>query len=113
MDRLEQKLRHDIVEYGWHVLNVVAGERAPFSYSIGFYYTLDHPEIAILGLPADKAHKLINLVGEEVRDGARFAAGAVSSTLLRGYDCTFRQVPRSAYQDYFGRAIDFYEGTSG
>jgi hypothetical protein len=107
MDTIERKLREDVEEYGWHVN---AGERAPFSYSIGIYHRLGHPEIAILGLPPDTAQQLINEVGEQVRQGKRFANGAVSPDFLQKYDCTFRELPRRVYEDYFGRAIDFYAG---
>ena len=111
MDRLERKLRTDVEEYGWHVLNVFSEDGGPaFSYSIGLFHTLDHPEIFIIGLPSRIAHPLINSVGEVIRAGRKLEAGEVNSDLLAGHDCTFREVPRHAFEEYFGRAIDFYEG---
>ena len=110
-DRFERKLRTDVEQNGWHVLNVFAEDGVPpFSYSIGLYQTLGHPEIFIAGLPSRVADPLIHSVGEEIRAGRSFEAGEVNSDLLRGHDCAFRPVPRHAYQEYFGRAIDFYDG---
>jgi len=111
MDRLERKLRADVKKYGWHVLNVFSDEGGPgWSYSVGLYHTLRHAEIVIIGLPSGIAHQLINDAGSQVREGESFADGTLSTELLQGYSCTFRSVPRSVHESYFGRAIDFYDG---
>ena len=94
MDRLERRLRADVKKYGWHVLNVFSNEGGPgWSYSVGLYHTLRHPEIAIIGLPPGVAHQLINDAGNQVRDGEHFVDRAVSAELLKGYSCTFQSVP--------------------
>lgn len=113
MDALELKLRQDIDNYGWHVLNVFPGESAPgFSYSVGLFRTLGHPEIVIIGLSPQIRHQLINLVGEKIRGGSHFGDGTISSEILKDYDCIFKEVPLHVYEDFFGRAIDFYQGES-
>lgn len=86
-----------------------AGKWPVFSYSVGLFHTLEHPEIVIIGLSQHIGHKLINDVGEKVLGGSRFEDGMISSELLKGYDCTFKEVPLHVYEEYFGRAIDFYE----
>lgn len=111
MDKVEQKLRQDVEEYGWHVLNVFPEADSPgWSYSTGLFHTFKHPEIVIVGLPSDTAHSVINSVGDAIRAGQRFEEGTVSSEFLDGYDCIFKQVPVEVYADHFGRAIDFYDG---
>jgi len=111
-DAIEQKLRQDVEEYGWHVLNVFPqGSAAPgWSYSTGLFHSLSHPEIVIFGLSSDTRHSIINEVGDAVRGGQRFEEGTLSSEFLEGYDCLFKRVPVHLYETYFGRAIDFYQG---
>lgn len=113
MDAIESKLRADIESYGWHVLNVLPeGDHPPHSYSVGLFSTFGHPEIVIVGLPADTAHRLINDIGEEVRDGASFEAGCRYGHILDGYDVMFVRVEPELYDDHFGRAIDYYEAAT-
>jgi hypothetical protein len=101
----------DIAEYGWSVMKVAADGSDPnFAYSIGMERTLGHPEIIIVGLPLDIAHRLINDVGEAVKNGKRYSAGAVSDEFLEGFDVTFRHVPEYQYRAYLGWGSRVYGG---
>jgi len=111
MDAAEQKLVSDVETHGWHVMNVMEDEEGPgFAYSIGLTRSLGHPEILVVGLPRDTMHSLINLVGEEVRQGGAFKAGATYEQLLEGYHATFRAIPKDQYRNYLGFARWFYDG---
>jgi hypothetical protein len=57
-------------------------------------------------------HRLINDVGERVRDGMRYSAGELSNEFLEGYDVTFRAVPTFQYTGHLGWAIWLYGGAS-
>jgi len=68
----------NIKKYGWNVTNVFAseGETGPeWSYSTGLYHSFQHAEIAVFGLKIENMHKIINNIGEAVKNGARFEAG--------------------------------------
>jgi hypothetical protein len=109
MDKIESKLRADIEQYGWHVVNVLAEKkRPPHTYSIGLFATFEHPEIVVVGLPADTAQRLINNIADEIRDGNVFEAGTAYDDILTGYDVTFVSVAPKHYAAHFGRAIDYY-----
>ncbi len=109
MADLQIKLRRDVDEVGWHVLNVFALDDQPLhSYSVGLYQNYNHPEIVIVGLQSKTAHTLINDVGAQIRKGRVYASGDRSSEFLNGYDVAFISVTDALYQDYFGQAIDFY-----
>ena len=111
MDNIESKIRSDIKQFGWHVMNVLPeGERPPHSYSIGLFATFGHPEIAVAGLPAQTARQFINTLGDEIRDGATFEAGSRYDQIIEGYEVMFLQVAPEFYEDNFGRAIDYYKG---
>jgi hypothetical protein len=113
VDSLDRKVRREVEQYGWHVLNVIPeGEHAPHSYSIGLFATFKHPEIVIIGLPADTAHRFINNIAEEIKDGGTFAADSRHDHLMEGYDVAFVRVEDAAYPEYFGRAIEYYGGVA-
>jgi hypothetical protein len=110
MDEHEAQLVADIDRFGWTVMKVSNDAGPNFAYSIGIFQTLKHPEIIMFGLALDTMHTIINDVGEHVRKGARFEAGATSSDFLEDFDVTFRTVPRHQYAGHLGWATWLYHG---
>ena len=99
----------DVATYGWTVMRVTADGPGPdFAYSIGMVQTLDHPEMLIVGLPLDTAHRLINDVGASIKSGQRYSAGEISDEFLEGYAVTFRAVPKHQYAAYLGWGMRYY-----
>jgi hypothetical protein len=82
----------------------------PFAYSVGLYRTFGNPEVIVLGLDLDLMHRMINMIGEEVRRGRRFADGGAASGILEGYDVRFHAVARRHYPEHFGYTHWFYKG---
>lgn len=102
----------NIKKYGWNVTNVFAseGETGPeWSYSTGLYHSFQHAEIAVFGLKIENMHKIINNIGEAVKNGARFEAGNEYHDIFARIGCRFQSVPRAHYKEYFGWGIWFYE----
>jgi hypothetical protein len=84
-DRVLAELVGLIERYGWAVRHVGAGAEpgeAAFSYTVGLT-GLGHPEVVITGMPFDSSQAFLNLIGDEVRQGRRFAAGLVTEELTR------------------------------
>ena len=107
----EGKLHSDVEEFGWHVVLIPEDDEGPaFAYSVGLFENLGHPEIVVLGLDLDVMHRLINLIGEEVKRGRRLADGEVVSGILDGYDVRFLDVARRHYPERFGYARRYYKG---
>jgi hypothetical protein len=107
----ERKLASDVEEFGWHVILIPEDEEGPaFAYSVGLFKSFDHPEVVAFGLDLDVMHRLIMLIGEEVRRGRRFAGGETVSGILEGYDVRFVDVARRHYPEYLGAGSRFYEG---
>lgn len=75
---------------------------------IHLYEEFHHPEIVIFGLDPVIMHRLINDVGNQVRNGARYSDGEVSCELLEGYPCAFRLVNPLRYRETRGWAVWFY-----
>jgi hypothetical protein len=107
----EAKIVSDIEAVGWHVVLIPEDEEGPsFAYSIGLFRTFGHPEVIVLGLDPDLMHPMINLIGDQVRQGHRFADGEAASGILDGYDVTFRSVARRHYPEHFGYAHWYHKG---
>jgi hypothetical protein len=85
-------------------------EGPAFAYSIGLFKSFGHPEVIVFGLDVDLMHRMINLIGEEVRQGRRFADGDSASGILEGYDVRFLNVASRHYYEHFGYARWFYNG---
>jgi hypothetical protein len=111
-DEAERKVASDVEAFGWHVLLVPEDDEGPpFGYTIGLFKTFGHPEVAVFGLlDPETLHSLLNILGESVRQGRRYADGASGSGIIEGFDVRFREVPRAAYAEHFGYASRFYEG---
>ena len=75
-------LRRVIDRFGWAVLH--GGGSSPgdprYSYTVGLA-AWQHPEVIVVGLPFQAGETYLNLVGEAVREGARFTTGAATTAL--------------------------------
>jgi hypothetical protein len=112
MDKGDKKLLEDIKTHGWHVLKVFDenGALPNFAYSVGAYHSFNQPEIILFGLGLDDMHEILNEVVEAMKAGKRILPDKGYSDFLDGYDCVFRSVKRSRYEEYLGYANWFYKG---
>lgn len=79
VDRLCARVR----EHGQAVVAVPADEHGPaFAYTVGLPHTAGAPELAMLGLPIQVMHTLLNGVAARVRVGAEAADGTRVDGLL-------------------------------
>jgi hypothetical protein len=110
VDKGDAKVLSDINQFGWHIVLVQEDEKGPgFAFSIGLYQNYKHPEIIIVGLRPDTMHRMINVVGEEIKKGRRFENGKDYSDILEGFKCNFRLVLKHNYKDYLGYALWYYK----
>ncbi|WP_236831364.1 DUF4262 domain-containing protein [Blastococcus sp. KM273128] len=80
-DQVLGDLRRVVDTFGWAVLHGGGTPGEPrYSYTVGLA-AWEHPEIVVVGLPFPAAEKYLNLVGEAVRAGARFAPGTATTAL--------------------------------
>lgn len=103
-----------IQDHGWFVLKVPEDVEGPgFAFTVGLWANYQHPELIIVGLNLDVMHQILNLAGNEVRDGRqRFKAGQLTSELIEGYPCAFAEVALEVYKDYLGYAQWLYRHES-
>lgn len=94
---------------GWYLTSVAEGShRPPFAYTIGLHRNFEHPEILILGLPAELSKTMLDIIGREVGAGGKYDSSEAYRDVLRGYACRFRPVAREAYGAFLKTAVDFY-----
>ena len=68
-----KKILDDVKAFRWHVMKVLEDNKGPgLAYTIGLQHSLQHPELNIVGLPADLSHLTLNIAGQAKR-GERFS----------------------------------------
>jgi hypothetical protein len=111
MDPGDQKLLDDVSTHGWHVIRVLEDQVGPgFAYTIGLFKNYGHPEVIAFGLPPERLHGLLNLVGDDAKAGGHRGPGDVSAEFIEGYPCSFIEFPATAFREYLGYALWFYSG---
>jgi len=100
--RIVQKIRGNIRQYGWAVQGVMAEpDGAPgFCYSIGFTETFGHPEVYTVGFHMDLCLGLINEVGELLKKGYEFRSSVLCDRVIRDFDVAFRPLVPASLSDY-------------
>ncbi|MCG8463819.1 MAG: DUF4262 domain-containing protein [Xanthomonadales bacterium] len=101
-----------IKQYGWHRLSVFDpnGEKENFSYTIGLEESYSHPEVIVFGLPHEVAHSILWQVVNEIKSGRVFELNKRQADILDDdLDVLFKPLINSAYDEYLGTAIDYYE----
>jgi hypothetical protein len=112
-DAPEQKLLHDVAEFGWHCIKIMEDDGRPsWAFSIGLYETWGHPELVLFGLNGDTAHRIMGIVAEGLAKGNRPTLSAPTEDLLCGYACHYVRVPQNQYAEHVGFALWYYEGAN-
>lgn len=114
MDKREEKILHNVEEYGWQVCHIfdADGNEPYFSYTLGLYETFGHPELIVIGQKRELCQTILNNLGEHIKDGDKFVAGQACENILEGYVCHLVEVAKIHFDEYVGQAIDFYGGSN-
>jgi hypothetical protein len=108
---MEDEVRHNIEEFGWHVMMVDSDEEGPgFVYTIGLWKTLQVPELICVGLKLDVMHAMVNELGERRRKGEIVVPGEPVQGLVSNFPCVLKTMAMKHYEAYLGYAIWYYDG---
>jgi hypothetical protein len=111
LDDNDRQLLGDVEEHGWHVVLIADEDSVPgWAFSVGLFQTFRHPEITVFGLPVELAHHVINGIGEDIKNGKPFKAGAQYPDILEGVECAIRHVEPIWYRPFLGYATWYYHG---
>lgn len=108
----DSRIAGNVTDHGWHAMGVGAEGEAPadWAYSIGLWHTLRSPEVCLFGLRIETMMTIVNIAGQEVRDGRPLELGQVRGDILDDYPVAVRDVHPSWQRDFFGAGTDFYQG---
>lgn len=109
----ERKLFKDHIDsYGSHLLYVFdpEGIESSFGYSVGIFERFNHSEIFVNGLKQELTFRILQNYTIDVHNGNRFAINKWYDDIIGNYACFFINVPETKYEDFFGKALDYYCG---
>lgn len=102
-----------IDKFGWHVMNVenTDGQEGPtFSYSTGIFEHYGKPELIVFGLKKELRQSVINLYGEDIRNGTRgFTNEHYYDGFIEGFEILMLDAGEVARKDYACWADWYYE----
>jgi hypothetical protein len=104
---IHESIASDIAKCGFSTVMVPSLEGA-FAYTIGFT-ELGHPEIFVSGL-GPMAHQLFWDMYRAVKEGTRYEAGEINTTLAT-LPTAFRTLRPEAADEFCCQALYFYEDT--
>ncbi len=105
-------IKNNIEKHGWQFQYVFDenGEKAEFSYSIGFEESFGHPEIMIFGLKRETMHTLLSNLAYDLKNGATFQPNVKTKGVLSGeFEAVFKPLKDSQLSNYAGVAARYYE----
>lgn len=108
-DEYDRTLLADIERFGWHIVHINEDKEGPaYSFSVGFYYTFQRPEILVMGLPQAVAHKILQIAVVHMAGGKTFQPFDPAPDFVEGFNSAFAPIEIEHYQEYLGYAIWFY-----
>ncbi|HWE47129.1 MAG TPA: DUF4262 domain-containing protein [Caulobacteraceae bacterium] len=106
LDPADEKVVADVAEHGFHSLGVEGeGVHPQFRYSVGFWESLNSPEVLIYGLDLKLAHSMLWEMFRQIKAGKMLRDRERWSGLLEGYDCISRPIDPSQFPDHVGFAL--------
>lgn len=113
-DQGDVKMLADILDHGWHVIGIPDDEAGPgFVFTVGVYLRTRQPEILMMGVPLEPAHRVLNAIAEHLMAGGTIIPGQRYPDFVDGRDVLFRPIHPSQYREYLGCANWFYRSLSG
>jgi hypothetical protein len=107
------KISDNIRVHGWHCLYVFPIEKGQenFTYSIGFAETYGAPEVLIFSVEREKAHTLLSVCAQLLKEGHTIRPDIEDPEILKGgYKVVFKTIRSECFGEYIGTAERYYKG---
>jgi hypothetical protein len=99
-----------VENYGWTVMHIKDEPGKPgWSFTIGLFENLRHPEVIIFGVNENKRQEILNWIGENAKREISFTVEKEHDWVLKGYKCWSKPVRAMWYKDLLGYATWFYQ----
>jgi hypothetical protein len=110
-DRTENKIVNEVNVHGWSVIVIEATEYLPsFAYTIGLWEKFGHPEIIAFGLTVKTLHEVLNIAGENIKNGKKYNINTHYPDFFSLGDSQLVLVDFRYIADYFNYAVWFNKG---
>lgn len=86
VEKVMDKVHHDIEEFGWSAMHIFGDQNNPimFTYTVGLKETYNHPELIIYGISdSELAHGLLRCAVDLIKDGTRFEDGVRYTDIMQ------------------------------
>jgi Domain of unknown function (DUF4262) len=111
LDEQERKFVGGIRAHGWFATHVFSGEGKPgFSYTTGFFATIDRPELMVFSLKREIAHTMFDFLYAEFKRGATLSVATPTTDVFINGRAAFLEVDERHYDEHFGWTKWFYAG---
>jgi hypothetical protein len=109
-DEIQSQVVDDVDRYGWHGVSRYPGssQQPDHYYTVGIHATHGQPEILIMGLAGDVAHRMARGLVEAVGEGLSVVEGLRTATVLDGLDVTFARLDQPTAQRWLPLAAWYY-----
>lgn len=108
-DDSDRKLLFDVETYGWHMVVIEQDDEGPeYIFTVGLYYSFEHPEVVIMGLPRNVMCQLLQDMVKRIQEGKRYSESNLDNELA-SFPIAFRDIDISRYQADLGYATWFYK----
>lgn len=106
-DAWDRTVAENVRGYGWHVAGIFGDPTEDWAYSIGLWHSLRSPEVCVVGPRHQAAMRMVNILGEQVRDGQPFQHDERRLGVIENHPVTIRRVHPSWYRAMFGAGCHF------
>ena len=98
-----------IEKNGWHLVTVPESPESPgWAFTVGLQHSHAHPEIVIVGWPAETMEAILEALASDIAHGAQYRSGTTSAGVLEDLTCEFRAVDPTRHENYLAAASRFY-----
>lgn len=107
----EIDLIESVKEHGWQTTSVGADDNGDpaFSYTTGFWLTLEQPEVIVFDFPPKLSHDVFGQMVKRAREGDHFAVGEPIGGILSNEAVYLLPVTREASVEYLRSSDWFYK----
>jgi len=112
LDDDDRRFLEQVNEQGWFGTSVFDAEGAlpSFSYSTGFWFGHQRPELILFGLKNDVAHDILWDAYRDIEQGRAFSVGVRTSGVFGNADAYLFPVAKRHYAEHLGWSRWFYRG---
>jgi Domain of unknown function (DUF4262) len=111
LDAAENNFVDKVREHGWFATHVAEeGEHRSFTYTTGFWVTLERSEILIFSLKRETAIKVFSDLFHDLKNGIKHPVSLANSNIFGNSAAFLFPIAKKKYADYLGWSRWFYGG---